>query len=146
MNTAVRHYVDCRRILEDGTLGYAMVAAKSTLEVLTRWWNDRGQDFYFGSGQFEDLLKTAVQKAELGKDGGKQVDSLQLSRVTRTATRYRNKIDHGQDSDIAEETGRVHAHQSYYHDLARLLILAKLGDRGTAWRGEFYTPSFIEKQ
>ena len=146
LNTAVRHYVDCRRILEDGTLGYAMVAAKSTLEVLTRWWNDLDQSFHFGRRQFEDLLKTAVQKAELGKDGGKQVDSLQLSRVTRTATRYRNKIDHGQDSDITEETERVHAHQSYYHNLARLLILAKLGDRGTALRGEFYTPSFIEKQ
>ena len=146
LNTAVRHYVDCRRILEDGTLGYAMVAAKSTLEVLTRWWNDLGGNFYFRSGKFEDLLKTAVHKAELGKDGGKQVDSIQLTNVTRTATRYRNKIDHGQDSNIAEETEKVYAHQSYYHNLARLLILAKLGDRGIAGRGEIYAPSFTEKQ
>ena len=146
LNTAVRHYVDCKRILEDGTLGYAMVAAKSTLEVLTRWWNDLDGNFYFPSGKFENLLKRAVHKAELGKDGGKQVDTIQLTSVTRTATRYRNKIDHGQDSDIAEETGKVHAHQSYYHNLARLLILAKLGDRGTAWRGQIYAPSFTEKK
>ena len=146
LNTAVRHYVDCKRILEDGTLGYAMVAAKSTLEVLTRWWNDLGEDFYFGSGKFEDQLKTAVHKAELGKDDGKQVDTIQLTHVMKTATKYRNKIDHGQDSDIAEETERVYAHQSNYHNLARLLILAKLGDRSTSGRGEIYTPSFTEKQ
>ena len=146
LNTAVRHYVDCKRILEDGTLGYAMVAAKSTLEVLTRWWNGLEEGFYLGSGKFEGLLKAAVHEAELGKDSGKQVDTIQLTYVMKTATKYRNKIDHGQDSDIVEETAKVYAHQSYYHILARLLILAKLGDRSTAWRGEIYTPSFTEKQ
>ena len=144
LKTSVRHYVDCKRIAEDGTLSYAMVAAKSTLEVLARWWNDRGEEFQIKSGEFDCLLKTAVYKAELGKDGGKKVDTGQLTRVTKTATRYRNKIDHGQDSDMEEELEKVHAHQSYYHILARLLILAKLGDRGTAWRGEIFTPSFTE--
>ena len=65
--------------------------------------------------------------------------------MTKTARRYRNKIDHGQDSEIEEELEKVHAHQSYYHILARMLILAKLGDRGTAWRGELFVPAFIEE-
>ena len=145
LKTAVRHYVDCKRIAEDGTLGYAMVAAKSTLEVLVRWWNNLGEKFQMRSGEFDGLLKAAVRKAELGKDGGKEVETLQLNRVAKTATKYRNKIDHGQDSDIVEELEKIHAHQSYYHILARMLILAKLGDRGIAWRGEIYTPSFTEK-
>ncbi len=145
LRTAVRHYVDCKRIAEDGNVSYAMVAAKSTLEVLTRWWNDRDERFQIKSGEFDCLLKTAVQKAELGKDGGREIDTTQLTGVTRRGTKYRNKIDHGQDSDMEEEMEKVYAHQSYSHILARLLILAKLGDRGTAWRGEFYTPSFTEK-
>ena len=145
LRTAVRHYVDCKRIADDGTISYAMVAAKSTLEVLTRWWNDRNERFQIKSGEFDCLLKTAVQNAELGKDGGRGVDTTQLTGVTKRATRYRNKIDHGQDSDIEGQVEKVYAHQSYSHILARLLILAKLGDRGTAWRGEFYTPSFAEK-
>ena len=146
MKTAVRHYVDCKRIATDGSLSYAMVAAKSTLEILARWWNDLGEEFHFRSGAFNDLLKTTVHKAELGKDSGKEIDTTQLTRVTKTATRYRNKIDHGQDGSIEEELEKVYAHQSYYHILARRLILAKLGDRGTAGRGEPYAPSFTEKQ
>ena len=145
LRTAIRHYVDCKRIAEDGTTSYAMVAAKSTLEVLTRWWNDRGERFQIKSGEFDRLLNTAVQNAELGKDSGKEVNTVELTHVTKTATKYRNRIDHGQDTDFEEEMEKVYAHQSYYHILARLLILAKLGDHGTAWRGEVYTLSFTEK-
>ncbi len=145
LKTAVRHHVDCKRIAEDGTLSYAMVAAKSTLEVLARWWNDRGEEYQIRDGEFDGLVELAVHKAELGRDGGKKVDARQLTRVSKAARRYRNKIDHGQDSEIEDELEKVHAHQSYYHILARMLILAKLGDRGTAWRGEFFVPSFTEE-
>lgn len=144
LKAAVRHYVDCNRIADDGTLSYAIVAAKSTLEVLARWWNDRGEEYQIRDGEFDGLVELAVHKAELGKDGGKKVDTCQLTRVTKAARRFRNRIDHGQDSEIGEELEKVHAHQSYYHVLARMLILAKLGYRGTAWRGKFFVPSFTD--
>ena len=70
LKTAVRHYVDCKRIAEDGTLSYAMVAAKSTLEVLVRWWNDRGEEYQIRDGEFDGLVEMAVHKAELNQSQG----------------------------------------------------------------------------
>ena len=36
------------------------------------------------------------------------------------------------------------AFRMYFHNLARLLLLAKFGDRGRDARGSFYNPTFME--
>ena len=51
--------------VKGGALNYSIVASRSTLEALTRWWNDLGEDFHFGSGRgkhFDTLLTEAVKK------------------------------------------------------------------------------------
>ena len=84
--------------VKGGALNYSIVASRSTLEALTRWWNDLGEDFHFGSGRgkhFDTLLTEAVKKAALGADRAKQIDLNGLSAAISDANRYRNRIDHG---------------------------------------------------
>ena len=71
LNNAIHHYVTCSEIFESGYgIDYAIVAARSTLESLTRWWNGLNEEYEFRGGQehqFVTQLMKAVEKAELGK-------------------------------------------------------------------------------
>ena len=144
LKNTVHHYVNCQRIFDDGTVDYALVAAQSTLEALARWWTGKSATHEFFRAGFYDELPTAILDAELGKDDAKTVDPDQQSVVLAKARKYRNDIDHGHGGRIGEIVQDVVNCQMYYHDLARLLILAKLGDRGRNARGNPYGPRFIE--
>lgn len=144
LKNAVHHYVNCQRIFDDGTVDHALVAAQSTLEALARWWMGKSATHAFFRGGFYDELPAAILNAELGKDDAKTVDPDQQSAVLAKARKYRNDIDHGHGGRIGEVVQDVVGCQMYYQDLARLLILAKLGDRGRNARGNPYGPRFIE--
>ena len=151
LNNAIHHYVSCSEIFENSYgIHYATVAARSTLESLVRWWNGLPEDWEFtGNGErgFSNNLVKAVEKAELGKDVVRQLDTAELQVVIARASQFRHRIDHGQAGNVdTDEMQRIIAHQQYMHNLARLLILAKLGARNTDTRGSFYSPAFKEIQ
>lgn len=143
---AVYHYVGCQRIFDEGGIDYSLVAAQSTLQALTRWWNELRLDHRFDrrGPTFRDMLLRAVSKAGLGMDSGKTVDKNGLQNVLERAATFRNDIDHGRGGNIGERTQAIVALRMYCHNLARLLILAKLGDRDRDARGNFYGPDFID--
>ena len=144
---AVHHYVECQRVFDDNTIDYALVAAQSTLQALVRWWNDLEPKVRFGRPprSFKDLLMKSVCKAKLGNDNSMIADADEIERVVKKATNLRNDIDHGRGGNLEDHAQVVVAHGMYYQDLARLLILAKLGDRGRNGRGNIYGPTFTEK-
>ena len=146
LKNAVHHYVNCQRIFDDGTVDYALVAAQSTLEALARCWTGKSVTYEFFRSGFYDELPTAILNAELGKDEAKTVDPDQQSAVLERARKYRNDIDHGQGGRMGEIVRDVVGCQMYYHGLARLLILARLGDRGCDARGNPYGPNFVETE
>lgn len=142
---AVHHYVDCSRIFDDGAFNYSVVAARYTLEALTRWWNGLREDFSFGRPpkDFSDHLFQAILKAELGLDEGKQIVRVDLSSVVKAATDYRNRIGHGRGGGPDIQTQQMIDYHLYYHNLARFLILAQLGNRDTDSRGYLTSPKFV---
>ena len=149
LNNAIHHYVSCSEIFESNYgIDFAIVAARSTLESLTRWWNSLPEDYEFGGRperQFAAQLKKAVEKAELGKDVGLHIDTTELESVIKKASQFRNRIDHGRAGNVGtEDFQRIIGLQQYMHNLARFLILAKLGLRKTNARGRFYSPTFKE--
>ena len=147
LSNSVYHFVESERIFRDGTIGHALVAAQSTLQALTRWWNGLRTDFRFGrDGEtFKVLLMKAVKEAEVGKDNGLQIDEGEVERVIGNTIKYRNDIDHGRGGDLIIDTEKIAAHRMYCHDLARFLLLAKLGGHGRDARGNIYGPSFVER-
>lgn len=144
---AVHHYVESESIFNESAVDYALVAAQSTLQALVRWWNDLETGHRFGSRKptFRELLIDAVNKAELGKDQGMTLNTAELKDVSKRATRLRNNIDHGRGGNVTEHAESVIAFGRYYHDLARFLLLAKLGYRGRDARGSFFSPSFVRR-
>ena len=147
LRNAVHHYVECQKIFDESAIDYALVAAQSTLQALVRWWNDLDTSFRFGRTKptFRHLLLTAVEKAELGMDRDMVLNEVDLREASKNATKLRNDIDHGRGGDVADHAQSVVALGMYYHNLARFLILAKLGYRGLDARGNFYNPSFVER-
>ena len=144
---AVQHYVDCAHIMRDGTLNYSLVASISTLQALTRWWNKLDDDFHFTSARdkrFVDLLLTAIESAKLGADDQKVVDIDHVSSLIGGAYDYRSKIDHGRGGTTGFQPQTIANYQMYCHNLARLLILAQLGDHGVHSRGFIVGPYFID--
>ena len=149
LNNAIHHYVSCSEIFESSYgIDFAIVAARSTLESLTRWWNGLPEDYEFRGKpehQFPAQLMKAVEKAELGKDDGRHVDVAELRSVIKRASQFRNRIDHGRAGNVkTQEAETILTHQQYMYNLARFLILAKLGLRNTDARGRFYSPTFKE--
>ena len=145
LQNAVHHYVEANQILDDASISQALVAAQSTLQALTRWWNELGTGFRFGQRNgptFEQLLIKAAQTAKLGEDGGAVIDEEALQATIREAAGYRNDIDHGRGGNIAANMRSVFECQMHHQNLARLLILAKLGERGRDHRGRFSGPTF----
>ena len=147
LTNAVYHYVEAQRVFDDGSIGQALVAAQSTLQALTRWWNDLDMNFQFGRGpqnRFNDLIISAVKQARLGKDSGGVIDENALQTAINKAADYRNDIDHGRGGNIEGQGQSVVNCQMHHHNLARLLILAKLDYRNRDARGHLTGPLFID--
>ena len=147
LTNAVYHYVESQQVFDDGSIGQALVAAQSTLQALTRWWNELDMNFQFGSGpknRFNDLIIKAVKQARLGTDSGVVIDENALQAAINKAADYRNDIDHGRGGNIGSQAQSVVNCQTHHHNLARLLILAKCGNRDRDARGYFAGPHFTE--
>ena len=131
LKNAVYHYVEAQLVFDDGTIGQALVAAQSTLQALTRWWKGLETAHRFGlrnGPTFDQLLIKAVQRAELGKDSSVVIDEKTLRATIKRTADYRNDIDHGRGGSIEGHGQSVVNCQMHHHNLARLLILAKLGN------------------
>ena len=85
-----------------------------------------------------------MQKAELGRDSGLVIDEEVLEAIIKKASKYRNYIDHGSGGIIEGDVQEIIDCRMHHHNLARLLILAKLGDRGRDARGCLAEPMFTE--
>ena len=146
LKNCLYHYTEAQRVFDDGSIGQALVAAQSTLQALTRWWNGLDITHRFGSpgATFAQLLIKAVQKAELGRDSGLVIDEKALEAVISKASGYRHDIDHGRGGIIEGHEQRVVYCRVHHHNLARLLILAKLGSRDRDARGYMAGPWFSE--
>ena len=148
LKNSLYHYLEAQRVFDDGSIGQALVAAQSTLQALTRWWNDVDISHRFGppGPTFDQLLIKAVQKAELGKDSDLAIDEKALRDTIKKIIEYRNDIDHGRGRNIQGHEQSIVNCQMHHHNLARLLILAKLGNRDRDVRGCFAGPQFTEVQ
>ena len=144
LELAIKHYIECARIVEDsGVLGYSLVAAQSTLQALARWWNDLTENDYIGRGKFKNLLVEAVDKAELGKDTNRVIEEEELKHMIDIVTGHRNNIDHALGRNLDVDPRVLAGSLMYYRNLARFLILAKLGCRDTDSRGTLIGPRFV---
>ena len=147
----MHHYVEANQLLSDGYIGQALVAARSTLQALTRWWNGYKITHQFIESEkdnqpsFRQLLNEAVQKADLGKDSKLVIDEAALEDAIKTTARWRNDIDHGRGAKIEGHGQTVVDCQLHHHNLARLLILAKLGNRDRDARGHLTGPNFTQR-
>ncbi len=146
LTNTVYHYLEAQRVFDDGSIGQALVAAQSTLQALTRWWNglDISHRFRPPGPTFDQLLIKAVQKAKLGQDSGVVIDEKALSATIKLAAEYRNDIDHGRGRNIEGSEQSVVLCRMHHHNLARLLILAKLGSCDRDARGCMAGPRFSE--
>jgi hypothetical protein len=146
LTNTVYHYLEAQRVFDDGSIGQAVVAAQSTLQALTRWWNGLGISYRFGppGPTFDQLLIKAVQKAKLGQGSGVAVDERQLRDIIQVASKYRNHVDHGRRINIEGLEQNVVNWTLHHHNLARYLILAKLGNRDRDTRGIFAGPKFTQ--
>ena len=148
LKNCLYHCIEAQRVFDDGSIGQALVAAQSTLQALTRWWNGLDISYRFGppGATFSQLLIKAVQKAELGRDSWLVIDEKALEAIISKASGYRHDIDHGRGGNIeGHEQDAIYC-RMHHHNLARLLILAKLGNRGRDARGCFAGPMFTEAQ
>ena len=144
LRNVVSHYVEAQRVFDDSSIGQALVAAQSTLQALTRWWNGSDIDDKFGppGPTFDHLLIKGVREAKLGQDSGVVIDEEVLRARIKVATEYRNDIDHGRGRNIEGQEQDVINHRMHHHNLARLLILAKMGNRNRDARGSLVGPVF----
>ena len=146
LTNTLYHYLEAQRVFDDGSIGQAIVAAQSTLQALTRWWNGLDVSHRFGppGPTFEQLLIKAVKKAKLGQDSGVVIDEKVLRATIKLAADYRNDIDHGRGRNVEGSEQRVVHCRMHHHNLARLLILAKLGNCYRDARGCMAGPWFSE--
>ena len=146
LRNCLYHYIEAQRVFDDGSIGQALVAAQSTLQALTRWWNGLDIACRFGppGATFPQLLFKAVKKAELGRDSGLNIDEKELGAIILKTSGYRHDIGHGRGGSIEGHEQEVIYCRMHHHNLARLLILAKLGNRDRDARGCFAGPMFRE--
>ena len=149
LGNAVYHYIASQQDFDYGSIGQALVAAQSTLQALTRWWNGLDTSYRFGRRNgptFDQWLVKAIRKAELGKDSGVVVDEERLCAKVEEASRYRNDIDHGRGGRIEGHGQQVVDCWTHHQNLARLLVLAKLGNRNRDARGCMAGPVFLKHE
>ena len=141
---SVNYYIRSTRLLSVDA-GYSFIAIRSTLEALIRWWNGLRNKRLEGD-EFIEELKSAVTKAELGLDSGKQIDLEELE-VTykKILNRYRNNIAHAHQLAEPPSAQIIADGHGFQWHLARMLILAKLGYRRAEAQGRFGFPSFVER-
>ncbi len=146
LTNTLYHYLEAQRVFDDGSIGQALVAAQSTLQALTRWWNGLDVSHRFGprGPTFDQLLVKAVKKAKLGQDSGVVIEEKALRATIKLAVEYRNDIDHGRGINIEGNEQKVVHCRMHHHNLARLLILAKLGSHDRDARGCIAGPWFSE--
>ena len=145
LKNVIGYYVNRSRILTGGMVYPGVDTTQAMLEAVVRWWNNKNDKFSFepnprSANSFVSLLKKTICSAELGKDAGKRVDLDEVNSVVRTMKPHRNKIAHG---TLSGDIGTLLEYQTYYQNLTRLLILSKLGDRGTNARG-MGGPTFVD--
>ena len=148
LKNAVYHYVEAQQVLDNGSIGQALVSAQSTLQALTRWWNDLKPEARFepwDAGHFKPSLINAVNKADLGKDTKMVINKEALNATLEEATKYRNDIDHGRGGNVEGQGQSVADYWLHHQNLARLLILAKLGTRDSYARSFPRGPEFTER-
>ena len=147
LKNCLYHYTESQRVFDDGSIGQALVSAQSTLQALTRWWNGLDMTCRFGppGPTFRQLLIKAVQLAELGRDSGVIIDEPGLQAKIDQATGFRNDIDHGRAGRLERDWQSVVDCWAHHQNLARLLILAKLGSRDRDARGYIAGPMFLER-
>ncbi len=147
LRNSLHHYVEANQILDEGSIGQSLVAAQSTLQALTRWWNGLRLEAKFekwDAGLFKEELVKAVCNAELGKDSGVVIDEKSLQASINKAADYRNDIDHGRVRKTAGQEQAVIYCTRHHLNLARLLILAKFGNRDRDARGCLAGPLFTQ--
>ena len=131
LRNVIEHFVECRMTIYAGRIHQAMTASQSTLEAILKWWWLRND-----VEPFSQTLTKTVERAELGKDTGKFIDWNDFNLMVKQAKDLRNEIAHGdvvqedsQEPAVVTRYQRLYALCTFCTELARLLILAKLGDR-----------------
>ena len=142
LKNAVHHHGMCASMIEQNPVE-ALGQAQATLEALPRWWIDKPSGYEFMRGEFLKEFPRAIDNADLGGDRKRTIDKDQLATKTEEARRYRNAIEHGRAGGIGDNIRDVVNCLMYFHNLARLLILAKLDDRDTDVRGYLTGPKFV---
>ncbi len=132
LRNVIEHFVECQMTLHAGRIHQAMTASQSTLEAILKWWWLKNE-----VKPFAKMLRKTVEQAELGKGAGKSIDWDAFDLMVNQARDLRKEIAHGdvvqedsQDPAVVRRYQRLVYMCSFYMELARLLILAKLGDRG----------------
>lgn len=122
LRNAIEHFAECQMTSHAERTHQAMAASQSTLEAIMKWWWMRKR-----IGPFARTLTKTVEQAELGKDSGRSIDWNAFHRMVKQATKLRNNIAHSHV--VQEDSRRLVYLCSFFRELARLLIFAKLGDR-----------------
>ena len=109
----------------------------ATLEAMTKWWRPKKED--------EHLIQkvmSAVTQADLRTRDGRTADTETIEKFLKSAYADRNDATHGRIGKIISEKGPATVvNHMYCHNLARLMILAKMNDRTGDMRG-FMGPMF----
>ena len=122
LRNAIEQFAECQMTLHAGRIHQAMTASQSTLEAILKWWWLKNE-----VKPFTKMLRNTVEQAELGKDSGRSIDWNAFDRMVKKATKLRKEIVH---SDVVQQDSQsLVGLCSFYRELARLLIFAKLGDR-----------------
>ena len=143
LKNAIHHHGMCASMIERNPVE-ALGQAQATLEALALWWTDKPSGYKFTPRDFWKEFPNAIDNADLGGDRKRTIDKDQLAKKTEEARKYRNAIEHGRAGGIGENIRDVVKCLMYFHNLARLLILAKLDDRDTDARGYPTGPKFVE--
>ena len=122
LRNAIEYFAECQMTLHAGRIHQAMTASQSTLEAILKWWWLKNE-----VKPFAKTLRKTVEQAELGKDSGRSIDWNAFDRMVKQAIKLRQEIVH---SDVVQQDSQsLVGLCSFYMELARLLIFAKLGDR-----------------
>ena len=109
----------------------------ATLEAMTKWWRPKKEDEHL-----IQKIMSAVRQADLRTRSGRTADTKTIEEFLKSAYADRNDATHGRIGKIINEKGPATVdHHMYCHNLARLMILAKMNDRTGDMRG-FMVPIF----
>lgn len=149
MISALTHLISCGDRSKDGVFSYQdLVDAYGALEAAVRLWNDLDPTYRFYGNDGSNALLVHLRKVVSEfRMNDKTLDSDEVLSVVPRASKNRATLAHGSGGEIyrsgSSETGQVVAHHQYLYNLARLLVLAKLGGStghpGIRW----YAPKLV---